>query len=281
MIEYLKMAIVAIVTGLTAPLPTSSAAHFNFFANVVNLTNENERLSLYYNVFLLCFSLVVLILFRKTVIRGFRLAFRKNTDKARDNRYFIKNVVLSLVPTILLFIPVAEGKLLMDYTESFMDLNGLILTGVACIITACILIVAMWYTSKSKNKLRRGIDKKTAVRLSVYQLPCYIIPGFSHVASGSVNLFISDISVKNLAEQLYIYLAPSMFLISIVKIIRILIGGMIVDPLTVLIGAIVFLLASFFVIKLTLKLNLRRMFAFFSIYSVMFGIFVIVVSFFI
>ena len=41
MLEYLKMLIVSIVTGLTAPLPTSSAAHFNFFANVVGFSADN------------------------------------------------------------------------------------------------------------------------------------------------------------------------------------------------------------------------------------------------
>lgn len=281
MIEYLKMVIVAIVTGFVAPLPVSSAAHYNFFANVIGLTAESERLTFYYNIFMLCFSLVIFLVFRKTVLRGFKLAFKKNSDNSRDNRYFIKNVLISLLPTLILFVPVTKDKLLMDYMDTFMNVNGLILTGLACIITACVLIVAMWYTSKSKNKRRRAVDKKTVLRLSVYQLPCYIIPGFSHVASGSVNLFISDISIKNLVEQLYIYLAPSMFLVSLVKVIRLLLTGIILDPINIVIGVVSFLLASTLVINLTLKVNLRRLFAFFSIYSVVFGIFTIVISFFI
>jgi len=281
MIEYLKMVIVAIVSGLTSPLPTSSAAHYNFFANVVGLSGESDRLSFYYYGFILCFSLVVLLMFRRTVFRGFKLAFRKNNDNSRDNRYFIKNVLISLIPTIVLFIPVAEGKFLMDYMDTFLNVNGLILAGFACIITACVLVVAMWYTSKSKNTVRRAVDKKTAFRLSFYQLPCYVIPGFSHIASGAVNLFISDISYKNLVEQLYIYVSPSMFFVSVIKIIRLLLTGMVLDPVMLLIGAVSFILASAIVIKLTLKVNIRRLFAFFSIYSVAFGIFTIVISFFI
>ncbi len=281
MIEYLKMFIVSVVTGLTAPLPTSSAAHFNFFANVVGISEDGTRMSLYYNIFMLCFSLVIFFAFRKTVLRGFKLAFRKEADNGRDNKYFIKNFLLSLVPTIVLFIPVAKGKLLVDYMDSFLNLNGLILAGFACVITACVLVVAMWYTSKSKNRIRRGVDKKTVLRLSFYQLPCYVIPGFSHVASGAVNLFISDIGPKSLVEQLYIYLAPSMFTVSVVKIVRLLLTGIVLDPIMILIGVVVFLLASALTISLTSKVNIRRLFAFFSVYSVIFGVFTIVTSFFI
>lgn len=281
MIEYLKMVIVAIVSGLTAPLPTSSAAHYNFFANVVGLTAEGNRMSFYYYGFMLCFSLVILLIFRHTVLRGFKLAFKKNSDNSRDNRYFIKNVIISLIPTAILFIPVAKGKFIMDYMDAFLNINGLILAGFGCIITACVLIVAMWYTSKSKHKVRRAVDKKTAFRLSFYQLPCYVIPGFSHIASGAVNLFISDLSYKNLVEQLYIYLAPSMFFVSLIKIIRLLLTGIILDPVMLLIGAVSFIAASVLIINIAKKINIRRLFAFFSIYSVAFGIFTIVISFFI
>lgn len=285
MIEYIKMAIVAIITGLTAPLPVSSLAHYNFFSNVAGLSAENDRLSLYYNSFMLVFSLVILFSFRKTVSRGFRLAFNpkslKDSEKVSDKKYFVKNVFLSLVPTLLLFIPVSEGKLLADYTDSFLNVNGLILSGLACITTALVLIIAIWYTSKSKNPLRRAVDKRIVLRMSFYQLPCYIIPGFSHVASGAVNLFISDIGSKSLLGQLYIYLAPSMFVVSTVKIVRLLVSGILFDPLVLLAGVLLFAVASTLMVKMSLKISIRRLFAFFSIYSVLFGVFITLISFFI
>ena len=285
MIEYIKMAIVAIITGLTAPLPVSSLAHYNFFSNVAGLTAESDRLSLYYNSFMLVFSLVILFSFRKTVSRGFRLAFKpkslKDSEKVSDKRYFIKNVFFSLIPTVLLFIPVAEGKLLADYTDSFLNVNGLILSGLACITTALVLIIAIWYTSKSKNPLRRAVDKRIVLRMSFYQLPCYIIPGFSHIASGAVNLFISDIGSKSLVGQLYIYLAPSMFVVSAVKITRLLVSGILFDPLVLLAGIVLFALASWLMVRMSLKVSIRRLFTFFSIYSALFCVFITLISFFI
>lgn len=282
MIEYIKMIIVAIITGVTLPLPVSSAAHFNFFSNIVGLSGDGQRFSLYYNFFVLVFSLVVLFTFRKTVIRGFSLAFSgKNESKVRDNKYFVKNILFSILPSLVLFVPVTKDKLLMDYLNNFFNTNGLILSGIACVVTACVLVIALWYTSKNKNPLRRAVDKKTVLRMSFYQLPCYVIPGFSHIASGAVNLFISDIGSRSLVGQLYIYLAPSMFFVSIVKVIRGLFAGVVFDPAVLVAGIIAFAIASRIIISLTTKVNFRRLFAFFCGYSIIFGIFTTAISFFI
>lgn len=285
MIEYLKMILVAIVTGFTAPMPASSAAHFNFFSNVLGLPGDNLRFSLYYNSFVFVFSLVILFSFRKTVTRGFKLALMSSAEteklNVRDNKYFVRNVLFSLLPTLILFVPVSKGKLLMDYLDSFLNQSGLILSGIASVVTACILIVAIWYTAKSKNPLRRAVDKKTVLRMSFYQLPCYVIPGFSHIAAGAVNLFISDISSKSLVGQLYIYLAPSMFFVSAIKLIRLLFNGILYDPLVLVVGVIVFAIVSRLTIHFTSKINIRRLFTYFCIYSVIFGVFSTVVSFFI
>lgn len=282
MIEYLKMAIIALITGVTLPLPVSSAAHFNFFSNIAGLSGDNRRFSFYYSFFVLVFSLVVLFTFRKTVIRGFKLAFSSEGEiKSRDNKYFVKNILFSILPSLVLFIPVSKGKLLMDYLDNFFNTNGLILAGIASVVTACVLIIAMWYTAKTRNPSRRAVDKKTVLRMSFYQLPCYVIPGFSHIATGAVNLFISDIGSRNLVGQLYIYLAPSMFFISIVKVIRDVLSGVVFDPAVLISGAVIFALASRLVISLTTKINLRRLFAFFCGYSIIFGIFITAISFFI
>lgn len=282
MIEYIKMLIVAIVTGVTLPLPVSSAAHFNFFSNVAGISGDGQLFSLYYNLFMLVFSLVVLFAFRRTVFRGFSLAFSSKGDiKVRDNKYFVKNILFSIIPAVVLFVPVSKDKLLMDYLDGFFNTNGLILSGIACVVTALALVIALWYTSKNRNPLRRALDKKTVLRLSFYQLPCYLIPGFSHIASGAVNLFISDIGPKSLVGQLYIYLAPSMFFVSVVKVIRGVLAGAVFDPAVLVVGIIAFAVVSRLMIMLTTKINFRRLFPFFCGYSVIFGIFITVISFFI
>ena len=68
MIEYIKMIIVAILSGVTAPLPVSSAAHFNFISNVIGISGESDRMALYYSGFMIAFAVVLFISFRKIFI---------------------------------------------------------------------------------------------------------------------------------------------------------------------------------------------------------------------
>lgn len=285
MIEYLKTIILAVLTGVTAPLPVSSSAHFSFLSNVLGFTQDEKILALYYNSFLVAFAIVIIVSFRKIFVGCFKTIFisKKNTkayEAASGFRFILKNIAVSIVPTLVLFVPVSKDKLLMDLFENFLNLNSLILSGFACVVSACVLIIALWY-SKKKDPHEESASMKTAVRLSVYQLPCYIIPGFSHIASGATNLTICDVKSKTFLSELYVYLAPSMLLVGLVKIIRALVSGVLFDPVILIIGMVFFGIACKFIVTLTSKTNLRKLFIFFCAYSIIFGIFIAFASFYI
>lgn len=286
MIEYIKMIIVAILSGITAPLPVSSAAHFNFLSKVVGISGESDRLSLYYSGFMIAFAVVMFISFRKIYIGALKSSFitKKNEaiyDKTKGYRHIFKNIVVSVIPTLILLVPVSKDKLLMDFFDNFMNINSIILSGFACVITACILVIAMWYTRKVGDKTGETTNIKTALRLSFYQLPCYIIPGFSHIAAGTVNLLICDVKKKTFLSELYVYLAPSMFIVGLVKLIRCIAGGILFDPIVLAVGMISFAIAAKLIVGLTMKFNMRRLFGFFAAYSFVFGILIAVASFYI
>lgn len=284
MIEYLKMIIVAIFTGLTAPLPVSSSAHFNFLFNVLGLEGDGQQLSFYYNAFLLILSLIIMISYRKIFIGGIKSLFvskekQELYSSLKGYRIIEKNILVSLISTLILFVPISKEKLLMDYFDSFLNLNSVILSGFACIISACMLLIAIWYTRKRGTQINKTTNTKTALRLSLYQLPCYIIPGFSHIAGGCVNLILCDVKIKTFLSELYVYLAPSMFIVSLVKVIRSVASGVLINPVLLLIGIVFFALAAKLMLNLTTKVNLRRLFAVFSVYSLLFGAFIAVAAF--
>lgn len=284
MAECIKTFITAIVSGLTAPLPVSSAAHFNFFSNVVGIAGDEKRMALYYYAFMLAFSLVIFITYRKIYTGTVKALFisKKNTEAYNNSMPYRKvsaNLGVSIIPTLILFIPVSKEKLLIDLFDSFLDTTSLLLTGFACIISACVLLIALWYTRKTNNEGLTA-DKKNTLRFSFYQLPCYIIPGFSHIAAGSSNLLISDVKIKTFASELYVYLAPSLFIVSAVKVIKAVADGILFDPVSLIVGVIGFGVAAKLVMVLVSKFNLRRLFGFFSAYSAAFGIFIALVSFF-
>lgn len=285
MIEYLKAIILAVFTGVTAPLPVSSSAHFNFLSNVLGFSDNSEVISLYYSGFLVAFAIVIIISFRKIFKGCIKSIFvsKKNEEAYAASsgfRFILKNICVSIIPTLVLLVPVSKDKLMMDLFDNFLNLNSVILSGFACVISACILVIALWY-SKKKDPHEESASVKTALRLSLYQLPCYIVPGFSHIASGVTNLTVCDVKSKTFLSELYVYLAPSMLIVGLVKIIRTIASGLLFDPIVMIVGMVFFAIACKFVISLTAKTNLRRLFSFFCAYSVIFGVFIAVASFYI
>ena len=282
MIEYIKIIIIAIVTGFMAPLPTSSSAHFSILSNAVNLTADESKLGFYFALFSVTFSVVVFFCLRKIYFKSFKALFvgkQKIDSNVKVYKRVAKNVLLSILPIPVLFIPVGQGVLLLDYFDKFLSGNGLYLTGFACIINALILLVARWYSKQENKKLKRVCGTMSAVRMSVYQLISYIVPGFSHVASGCTNMLISDVHPKVIMREVYLYLAPSMFIINVAKIVKYLINDTIINAVTAAIGIVIFAIMSFIVMRLVAKFNTKRVLLFFSIYSIVLGVIAIVFTF--
>ena len=55
MIEYIKMIILALVCGVTMPLPASSAAHYSILSYVMNFMSDERELGFYYGVLTISF----------------------------------------------------------------------------------------------------------------------------------------------------------------------------------------------------------------------------------
>lgn len=282
MIEYLKMIIIALVSGFMAPLPTSSSAHFSLLNEAVSFTTDENKLGFYFALFGVTFSVVIFFCLRKIYVKTLTSVFKKKTANADNLKVYknvAKNIFLTIIPMAVLFAPLGDGVLLIDYFDKFLLGNGLYLTGFACIINALVLIVARWYAKQENRKLKRVCGTMSALRMSVYQLVSYIVPGFSHVASGATNMLMSDVHTKVIMREVYLYLAPSMFIINIAKIVRYLMGDTIIDAVMATIGIVVFAIMSYIVMRLVAKFNARKVLAFFSIYSAILGVGAVVLTF--
>ena len=275
MIEYIKIAIIALVSGFMAPLPVSSSAHFSILSSAVSLTSDTGKLGFYFALFSVAFSVMVFICLRKIYFKSIKALFTGKKSKEENLRVYkkvAKNIFLTILPMILLFIPVGEGVMVIDYFDKFLTGNGLYLTGVACIVNSLVLVIARWYAKQENKKLKRVCSTGSAVRMSVYQLVSFIVPGFSHVSSGAANMLMSDVHPKVIMREVYLYLAPSVFVVNLAKIIRYLINDIIVDVVSVVIGTAIFAIMSFIVIKLVAKFNTKSVLRFFSVYSALLGI---------
>ena len=85
-------------------------------------------------------------------------------------------------------------------------------------------------------------------------------------------MLMSDVHPKVIMREVYLYLAPSVFFVSLAKIIRYLVNDTIVDVVSVVIGVVIFSIISFVVIKLIAKFNTKSVLRFFSLYSALLGI---------
>ncbi len=279
MIDYIKMIILAVVSAITAPLPTSSAAHFSFLSDILNFGEDGETLSFYYAVFSLVFAIVIFVCLKKIYANTVKAFFSKKTELSVNYRKIGKNIILTLLLTLILFVPVSKERLLIDYFSLFLTESGLLLTGIASCVSALILTVSIWYTRQNYAKTKRTPRTRDILRMSFYQLVSYVVPGLSHVSLGASNLLICDIDSKVLVREIYVYLAPQMFVVSVVRIVKYVLSGAILNPVIIAIGAVCFGVVCFGIVKLVSKVNIRRLFVFFSIYSAVLGVAGAILSF--
>lgn len=280
MIEYIKMFILSLINGVMMPLPVSSSAHVSFLNKVLDYTDKGETLSFYYAVFSVAFSLVIFFSLRKIYGKVFKSLFTKNDGSKHTAAYKKagKNIFLSILPAVLLFIPVSEDMLVIDYFDKFLSSSGLLLTAFASLISALVFVTAIWYTKQSNSPTYRNASTKTVLRSAVYELVAFVVPGTSKIAIGSVNMLICDVEPKVIMRDVYLYSAPVIFAVSVVKIIRSLIVDLVVDPLAVIIGAAVSIIASSVIVYFVSKVNMRKLMGFFAWYSVIFGVSAFIMS---
>ncbi len=279
MIDYIKIIILALVTGVTMPLPTSSAAHFSLVSDVISFSDSGDELSFIYSVFSIVFAVVVFILLRKIYGKSIKSLFVRDAEELASYKKISLNLFLSILPAFLLLVPISEEKLLIDYFSTFVSESGILLSAFAGIMSSLILVVAIWYTKQNYAKTKRISSWKNVLRASVYQLISHVVPGMSHVTIGGVNYLLCDIDSKVLVREILLYLAPQMFVVGAIRVIRMLIADIVVDPLVIIIGCIVFALCTFGTIKLISKVNIRRLFVFFAIYTAAASLIAAVLSF--
>lgn len=280
MIEYIKMFILSLINGVMMPLPVSSSAHVSFLNKVLDYTDKGETLSFYYAVFSVAFSLVIFFSLRKIYGKVFKSLFTKNDGSKHTAAYKKagKNIFLSILPAVLLFIPVSEDMLVIDYFDKFLSSSGLLLTAFASSVSALVFVTAIWYTKQSNSSTYRNASTKTVLRSALYELVAFVVPGTSKIAIGSVNMLICDVEPKVIMRDVYLYSAPVIFAVSVVKIIRGLIVDLVVDPLAVIIGAAVSIIASSVIVYFVSKVNMRKLMGFFAWYSVIFGVSAFIMS---
>lgn len=278
MIEYIKILIISLVCGVALPLPVSSGAHLSFINGILDFSDDKNVLGLYYSVMSVAFSLVIFVFLRKIYLSGIKSLFRKD-KKLSGYRKLMKNILISLIPSLILFVPVSEDKLLCDIFDGFLVRSNILLVAVASVIGSLVLVISIWYTRQGYSLTKRSADTRTVIRTAVYQIVSYVIPGISRVSSASTNMLICDVESKVIIREIYLYIAPQMLLINTVKIVRFILADVIVSPLMIAVSVVSVVVMSAVVVTAMSRINIRRIFAFFAVYGGVIGAAFCVISF--
>lgn len=277
MLEYIKIIILAIFTGVMKPLPVSSSAQYAFLNKVLSFSESSSELGFYYSVFSLCFAVCIFIMLRKIYIKSIKALFTTNPQKLKKEKLVAykkvaTKILLSLIPVVILFIPVSEGTFLLDYFDKFLTENGFLLVAFASIINAFVMVISIWYTRQNFAPVKRLPDTKSVVRMAVYSVISYVVPGFSQFSGAATNMLITDSDERVIMRDSYLYLAPQIFVVSVIKIIKYIFEDLVFDPVMVVIGVITSSVVSFAIIYFVGKFNMRKMFTYFCIYSAVLGL---------
>ena len=277
MLYYLKMLIISLISGIFTALPVSFGAHYAYLSSVLSFTNDKALLGFYYAVIAVAFSVVVFgylrRIYRKALI--YSVFTKKGGDPASKKSYrrILVNILISLIPAI------KDVGLAMDIFTNLLQNNYLLVTASCCVGSGLFLLIAVWYTRQRYAEPVRSSKPLSVVRFAVYQTLAYLLPGVSHVALGSTGLMLSDVEPKVIVREMLVYLAPSMFVVNAARIVRYIIGGIVLNPVMIAVAFVGAALGSLLMIHLISKFNLRKHFVFFAVYAVVFGLFIAVSAF--
>ncbi len=281
MIEYIKIAVAALIGGIFAPLPASSSAHFAFLNSFMNISDESNMLGFYYSLISIVASVIMLSYVRKIYARAAKKVFAsKSADNSKAYKTMIVNTIVSLIAAVIMFIPYSKGKLLLDVFPLNLTSNNILVSAFCCFACGFILIVAIWFSRQKNQNKHRAAKKYDIVRFTIYQIPANFLPGFSHIANGAVSLSVSNVEESVMMRELYLYVAPSMLVINVGRVISYIVrGGITFDPIMIAICVVFAAIGCAVMFPLISKVNIRKTFAFFSVYSIVFGIIMTVMSF--
>ena len=173
--NLLKYIFLAIIQGLTEPLPISSSGHMFLFKSLFNTNMFNDL-----NYEIICnfgSFLAILYLFKKDVIKliksFFTFIFKKEKRNTNKSMFlYCIYIIISTIPVII------TGFLFKDYIEN--KFSNIIFLGFAFLLTALSLFLVR---NIKGNKDDNDITLKDAIIIGLFEAVT-IIPGISR--SGTV-----------------------------------------------------------------------------------------------
>ncbi len=277
MIELIKIIFLSAVCGITMLLPVPSLGHFSLLKEVFGFTDENFNAGFYYSVCMLAASLALYIFYAKQHRKIISAVFKSKGQFADNPKVMAyksagKNIFLSVLPLVILAVPVGKSGFVGSFWKYFLSDGSLVFVGISSVFCAVIMLIAVWYLNRNSHENARLVTKPGALLFGIYQLPAYIFPGFSHVAIGTVRTSLNDVETKNIFKEAYLYLAPAYLFVSIFRIVYYYITIGSVNIIAAIVGFAVSFAFSFLTAHIVNKTAVKKSYKLFAFYTLGFGL---------
>lgn len=282
MIEYIKIAVISLISGILAPLPFSYSASYSFLSYILDFNKGNKLSVFYYSIISIVFSLAIFISLRKIYFKGFKALFstkKSNMLNRSGYRKFMLNLLISIIPAAVMFVPYNKDKFLLDFFSEQIGTDHLLITAVCCAVSGLFLLLGNWYVKQRYAQTKRSSDWKAVLRFTVYQSVSYFFPGISCVSTGATSLLISDVDNRVIVREILTYIAPSVFITNVFRLVRTAMSGIVLNPIVIILCIAFSAIGCGIMIHLLSKIDFRKTCVYFSIFSLVFAAIVVAVLF--
>ena len=258
MMTWLEALVLGLIQGLTEFLPVSSSGHLQIFSTLFGIQGEeNLTFAVAVHAATVCSTIVVLRNEIWDLLKGlFRFSWNPET-------IYIAKIALSMIPVAIV------GVFFKDYVEALFG-SGLLVVGVALLITACLLAFAYY----ARPRLKTDISFRDAFIIGVAQA-CAVLPGLSRSGSTIIGGILAGTSRTVAAEFTFFLGIPVMFGASLLKLVKFGFAFTPAEILTLVTGVVVAFFVSVIAIKFLMGYIKKHDFKAFGWYRIALGILVL------
>ena len=231
-LEMLKAFFFGLVEGITEWLPVSSTGHLVLFNNFITMDVSAEFMEMFTVVIQLGAIMAVIILYFSK-LNPFS---RKKTPQQRKGTWSLwGKVVVGCIPAAVV------GVMLDDWADA--NLYNAVVIAAALIIYGVIFIVMERLNKKQGTHSRQRVQEVDELDLlTAFKIGCFqclaIVPGTSRSGSTIIGGLLCGCSRVAASEFSFFMAIPVMFGWSVLKIAKLVLGGVVLTTTELAVGAV-------------------------------------------
>lgn len=272
LIEILKAVLFGIVEGITEWLPISSTGHMILVDQFVHLNVSADFYKMFEVVIQLGAIMAVVVLFWNK-LWPFHMKNEKPEWKDGALSMWLK-IIVAVIPAAII------GVLFDDKIDELF--YHPVPVAIALIVVGVLFIVVETIMKGKKPSIRNigQITYKAAVIIGLFQVLAAVFPGTSRSGATIIGALLIGVSRATAAEFTFFLAVPVMFGASLLKVIKYIAAGVAMtgsELVILVIGTLVAVIVSVFVIKFLMSYIKKHDFKVFGWYRIVLGILVLLI----